>query len=410
MRKILVHWQGIIYSLLGLKLLSMLILPTWSDFLYGWTFEVSTIVPTLVSGKLPTLSTYGVYIGIEMILAPFYWIWTLLPIDHPTVANLVQYTAPAVSLGFLMKIPILLFDSASLILLIRIVRRITHSEETSIIAGLTWFANPYNFYMLYFWGAMDIIPIAVFLLAILFELEGKWFRCGISTMCTGLLRLFAFAVYPFFSPLTRTKSVIGKFVIGSTVPVAIAIGLIYLSHDTLATVFNIPAQQFWLLEFLGFNIWGMQFVRLSPVLVLFQLYVVLRFWRQGTNIVYLATVSLLALLLGATLYGGEAQHFLWVCPLLSACIAMHLEDWWIYTLTSFTALLSPTVNPFTHWTPEPYLLDTFLAGAFYAMKAIYLLSLNLSNFRIPLQLQHPAPFGQYSSPQTLITHQPVSTG
>ena len=377
MQKIIAHWRKIIYGLLGLKLLAMLALPIGGDFLYGWAYGTGLVVRTLVAGKLPALSTYGVYIGIEMILAPFYWIWTKLPIQHPAVISIVQHTAPAVSLGFLMEIPIILFDTATLVLLLRIVRHITNSEQKAIVAGLTWFGNPYNFYMLYFFGAMDIIPIAIFLLAIDLELEGRWLRCGIATMASGLLRLFAFAAYPFFIPLTKNNRNRINFILGSAIPVVFAIGLLYLSHDTLATVFNIPAQEFWLLEFLGFSVLGMQFVKWSVVLVILQLYVVARFWRAETNIVYLASVSLLALLLGATLYGGEAQHFLWVCPLLSACVAMHPEDAWIYALTFFTALISPTVNPFHPWTPEPRVLDTFLAGAFYAMKATYLLRLNL---------------------------------
>jgi hypothetical protein len=284
-----------------------------------------------------------------------------------------------------MKTPILLFDVATLILLLRIVQRITNSEEKPIIAGLTWFANPYNFYMLYFFGAMDIIPIAVFLFGICLELDGRWVRSGIAVMFSGFLRLFAFVTYPFFIPLTRTKPAIGKFILGSAIPLAIVIGLVYLSRDNLATIFNIPAQQPWLLEFLGFNLWGIQFIKLSPLLVLFQLYVVFRFWRSDTNVLYLTSVSLLALLLGGTLYGGEAQHFLWVCPLLSACVAMHLEDTWIYILTFLTALFSPTVNPFYGWTPAPIVLDTFLAGAFYAMKAVYLVKLNLWNLHLPRQ-------------------------
>jgi len=343
------------------------------------------VLQTILSGKLPALSTYGVYIGIETILAPFFWIWTLLPVEHPNLTNLVQHTTPTISLAFLMKLPIFLFDVATLTLLLRIVRHLTHSEEKSIVAGLTWFVNPFNFYMLYFFGAMDIIPVAVFLLAIDCELRDQWFRSGIATIFSGLLRLFAFATCPFFIPLTKTKPTAFKFIVGLTIPLVIVIGLLYLSHDTIATVFNIPAKQFWLLEFLGFDLWGMQFIKLSPVLVLLQLYVVLRFWRPSTNIVYLASVSLLALLLGATLYGGEAQHFLWVCPLLSACVALQPEDSWVYVLTFLTALLSPTVNPFGPWMPERVVLDTFLAGVFYAMKAIYLLRLNLWNLRFLTQ-------------------------
>jgi len=377
------HWRKIIYSFCGLKLLAITLLPIGgpgSDF-GNWTAEASSVLETLLAGKLPALSTYGVYIGIETILAPFYWMWTILPVEHPSLINLVQHTPSAVSLAVLMKSPIFISDVATLILLIRVIRRITNSEQKSIIGGLTWFVNPFNFYMLYLFGAMDVIPIAVFLLAVNFEAEGHWFRFGVSTIVSGLLRLFAFVAYPFFIPLTQTKSSKVSFVIGSVLPIAIVICVIYLSRDTLAAVFNIPAEQDWLLEFLGWNVLGMQFLRLSPVLVLFQLYVVTRFWKQDANIIHLASVSLLALLLGATLYGGESQHFLWVSPLLSACVAMHLEDSWIYVLTFFTALMAPTVNPFYQWTPQPILMDTFLAGAFYAMKATYLLKLNLTNFR-----------------------------
>jgi hypothetical protein len=82
---------------------------------------------------------------------------------------------------------------------------------------------------------------------------------------------------------------------------------------------------------------------------------------------------------------------------------MRLEDSWIYILTSFTALTAPTVNPFHQWTPNPLLLDTFLAGTFYAMKAVYLLKLNLANFRFPKELETPATSTKSSTPQSLIT-------
>ena len=387
MQKILVHWRGVVYAFCALKLLAMTALPIGGpggDF-GNWTFEASSVLQTILQGKLPTLSTYGVYIGIEIILAPFFWFWTILPVEHPNLMNITayQHTLPAVSLGVMMRTPILLFDIATLILLMRVVRFLTSSEEKSILAGLTWFVNPFNFYMLYFFGAMDIIPTALFLLAIHFELEGRCFRSGVSTVVSGLLRLFAFVAYPFFIPVVKTRSSRAIFIAGSLVPIVITICVIYLSRDTLAAVFNIPAEQSWLLEFLGWNVLGSEFIRLSPVLVLLQLYVVTRFWKQDANVVHLASVSLLALALGATLYGGEAQHFLWVSPLLSACVAMRLEDSWIFILTFFTALMAPTVNPFYQWTPEPILVDTFLAGAFYAMKALYLLKLNLANLNLP---------------------------
>jgi len=381
MQRIWMHWKIIIYLFLGLKLLAIVLLPMAGPGadLGNWTVEASSVLQTIMSGHVPALSTYGVYIGIEVFLAFFFWLWTILPVQHPDLDSLTQHTPATVSLAFMMKLPVLLCDIATLILLLRIVRRITNSEQKATIAGITWFVNPFNFYMLYFFGAMDVIPIAVFLLAINFELNGRWFRFGASTIVSALLRLFALVAYPFFFALSTDRAKKARFVAGSVLPITLVTALLYLSHDTLAAVFNIPVEQSWLLEFLGWSVVGTQFVRLSPVLVVFQLYVVARFWRRSASIIDLATVPLLSLLLGATLYGGESQHFLWVSPLLSACVAMRLEDSWIYVLTFFAALMAPTVNPFYQWMPAPVLFDTFLAGAFYAMKAIYLLKLNLWN-------------------------------
>ncbi len=345
MRKILRHWRKIAYSVGGLKILAILLIPIGGDFM-SWTTGASLVLQNILVGKIPTLSTYGVYLGIEVFLAPFFWIWTILPIEHPKLTQLVQHSASTTALAFMMKLPIFLFDILTLIVLLRLVRRVTNSDRRSVAAGLTWFANPYNFYLLYFFGAMDIIPVAVFLLALNFALEDRWFRSGVSTVVSAALRLFAFATWPFFIPLTKTKATRNSFIIGSVVPIALVVGVLYLSHDTLATVFNIPAKQSWLLEFLGMTIGPTQFVKLSPVLILLQLYIVARYWRPNAGIVPLASVSLLSLLVGATVYGGGSQHFLWVSPLLSACLAICPRDAWIFVLTFISALLSPTVNPF----------------------------------------------------------------
>ncbi len=366
----------------GLKLLAILLVPIGGDF-KSWVIGASLVLQTTLAGKVPALSAYGVYLGIEVVLAPFFWAWTILPIQHPQLTAIIQHTAPAIYLGLLMKLPIFLFDTLTLILLLRLVRHIATAQSSSVLAGLTWFVNPFNFYMLYFFGAMDIIPIAVFLLALNFGFDNRWFRCGFATIVTGLLRVFSFAVLPFFLPLTKTKPARLSLIIGSAFPIAFAIVVLYLSKDTFATVLNVPAKQSWLLEFLGFGIGSVQLVKLSPVLILLQLYIVFRYWRHDANIVHLASVSLLALLLGATVYGGSSQHFLWVSPLLSACVAIDSKDSWLFVLTFLSAFLSPTVNPFGPWTPAHSVVDTFLSGAFYAMKGIYLVRLNLSNLQLP---------------------------
>jgi hypothetical protein len=167
-------------------------------------------------------------------------------------------------------------------------------------------------------------------------------------------------------------------------PLACLIPLLFTT-GAIATISSIPLKQYWILEFLGGNIAnGGQLLLLSPILILIQLYVVLRFWRADSNIVHLACVSFLALLLGASTYGGSEWHFLWVSPLLSASVALHPRESWIFALTFITAYLSPAIPPFsfTVFLQSRQVLDNLLAGAFYAMKAAYLIRLNLWNMKL----------------------------
>ncbi|HYW00590.1 MAG TPA: hypothetical protein VE862_03915 [Candidatus Acidoferrum sp.] len=155
---------------------------------------------------------------------------------------------------------------------------------------------------------------------------------------------------------------------------------------------SIPGREPWLLRFLGLDILGGSswafVVKLAPVVILVQLYVVFRYWRRHSNIIHLVSVSFLALMVGADVYGGSAYHFLPVSPLLSACLALHpREETWLYTLIFITAILFPGIQWLGWLFPFYPVIGTFLAGAFYAAKAGYLIRLNLWNFRSNHKLQ-----------------------
>jgi hypothetical protein len=130
-----------------------------------------------------------------------------------------------------------------------------------------------------------------------------------------------------------------------------------------------------LLDFLGWDLTN-DFVKMALVLVTFQLLVSFTYWRSP-RLLHLATVSLLAFLLGAKAYGGSTHHFLWVSPLLTACLAVDFDETWIFILTFLTACLAPPIFS-SGWLVSPYEI-TFTWGAFYAAKAIYLVQLNLKN-------------------------------
>lgn len=385
MLRILHHWRTIAAVAVVFKILTILLAPFDPRGDFGsWTIGSSLVLNGLFAGRLPLLSNFGVYWASMTLLAPFFWVWTILPIEHPPLLNIVSYTTPAIYLVLLMKLPIFICDILTGILALRLVRKITHSERSCAILGLTWFANPFNIYWMYFFGSMDIIPITILLAALVFGMGNRWFRCGLSTAIAGLLRVAPFAVLPFFLPLPKTESGRVKLIIGFLFPLACCIALLYVtSPDVIAVIANVPAKQNYLLAFLGVNIAaGGKFVMLTPVLLLVQWYVVLRYWKREPNMIHLTCVPLLSILLGATIYGGSFQHFIWVSPLLSACVAIHPEESWIFALTFITASLSPAIYPISLWLPARELLDTFFAGAFYAMKAIYLVRLNLWNLDI----------------------------
>lgn len=391
MPKILENWRVIAWILGGLKMALILLVPVpfpshVSDFV-AWIVSASRVVALLNAGKFPTVSYFGAYLGIDLFLTPFFWLWTILPIQHPPVHDILNYTIPGISLIFLMKLPILISDILAGIFAMRLVERITKSERQSRIGFLTWFANPYNFFWLYVFVAMDVIPAAIVLLALTFGLETKWFRNAFAMTIAGFLRLFPFAALPFFFHLAKPRQSRLNLIAGFLIPTTCLIAVLYAAKGgAIGDLLSIPVNQTWLFEFLGGreHSWTTgrgEILVLTPLLFLAQLFVVFRFWKADSNIVHLAAVSFLTILVGATTYGGSSQHFIWVSPLLSVCVALHPEESWVFALTFITAYLSPAAFPFNlqQFAPARQSFDSLLAGAFYAMKATYLIRLNLWN-------------------------------
>ena len=396
MTGVMAKWRAFAVLLIPIKILIILSTPlgfsttaSVSDF-SNWILGAATIFKSLSAGTIPCWSPgFGVYFGIELILTPFFWVWTMLPIQHPPMLNLVNFSVPAMTLALLMKLPIFFSDIVTGILLSRLIRKLTRSKTSSALASLTWFVNPFNIYWLYVYGAMDIIPTAIVLLALNFGFDNEWLRTGICTVVAGLLRVFPFVSLPFLLLLARVKLARIYLFVGSLIPIILVICAFFIRETggcSLTGVLSIPGREPWLLRFLGLDIVGggswAFIVKLAPVVILVQLYVVLRYWRNDSNIVHLVSVSFLALMLGADVYGGSAYHFIPVSPLLSACLALHpQEETWLYTLIFITAILFPGIQWLGWLFPIYPVIGTFLAGAFYAAKAGYLIRLNMWNFK-----------------------------
>ena len=389
---ILSKWRIIIVAIIAMKLLLIILVTpwVWGD-LFNWTRGASVALRFISTGRFPPLSVTGVYGPIEILLVPFFLAWTKLPIPHPPLYRsfLTNYSISAISLSLLMKLPPFLADIATGGLLSRLVKQMTNSESKARIALLSWYVNPFNLYYIEVFGAMDTIPAAIIVLGLILGLESKWFRSGISASIGTVLRIYPLFILPFLFTTIKTKLLrrYAALLAGFLLPLAAALIIMYAyGAGTITMLATLPQQEYWLLDFLGVTL--LQNVKLTPVILVIQLFVTIYFWRKN-SILHAATVSLLALSVGALPFGGSEQNFIWVSPLLSACLAVNLDELWVFVFTFATACLYPSIIPYqglTYITP-------LLAGAFYGAKATYLTKINFENIRetVPVKKKLNAP-------------------
>lgn len=368
--------------------------------LLRWTLGANLALEYLSGGRLPPISTTGPYGMMFLVLAPFFWLWTILPIQHPSLAVMQCYTGPCnsqtpisalIGLSAVMKIPTFVFDLLTGALIYRFVRHITNSQRRSSLGFLAWYVNPFNFGWLYLYGYLgDLIPAALVVLAVILANDKKWFRSGAWTCIASVLRIFPVVILPFLLSKVKTGWTRAYFSLFSGFLSLIILWLVIeyaTAGATLATIFAVPLQWDYLLDVFAPNIPVGQFVRWTPVLIALQFYVVLRFWKADANVVHLTTVSILALLLGAGPIFQQNQ-FLWVSPLLSICLALHPDELWIFILVFSTDVTCDYCGFLSGYTflgnlvPHGawgWLPNLTIAGAFYAFKAAYLVKLNLEN-------------------------------
>jgi hypothetical protein len=352
-----------------------------SDF-FNWIAGTRDIFDGLTHGILPSISKYGAYTGIMILLIPFYWLWTLLPVPHPVLEAMPGSGSLAeVSLIVLMKIPILLFDLAVGILISRLVWEQTGSSRKGGIAFCAWYLYPYNAYWTIFYGGYDVIPTAVLILAVIFGSKKRWFWGGISLSLAGLLRLFPFFVVPFFLVYALRDSIRAalKFLLSCSLPlVATFLTQAYIAGSfdaALSGLTELSVSQSWLLYFYGPPLANTNnLFRLSPFLLLVQLYLTGRYWKTGTSSLTHFTTASLLVVLGSSVEGIR-YHFVWVTPFLAAYFALNLDGLGLLTLTFISAALYPPLFSIR----ETELLRPLFAGWLYGLEAAYLLKLNLDS-------------------------------
>lgn len=385
---IVVRWRIILVLVSVIKLMLMAWAPTYGD-LFNWAEGANLVLGFLSAGRLPSVSATGAYGPLQLVLSPFFWLWTKLPIDHPSIfimraSSQSASTLSAVSLIFLLKLPTFLADVAIGVLLFQLVRRITSSDQNGMVAFLLWYANPFNIFWIEVFGGMDVIPTLVLMLAVVVGSNREWFKSGFCVAVATVLRIFPILTFPFFVLAVkggRTRAYAFLFS-GFLLPLIGGAVVLYITGaGTIVSMLNTPLRESWLLDFLGFKLTN-QYVRLVPVLLAIQFYVVIRYWKEP-RLIHLVAVSLLALLVAHT-YSGINHHFIWVVPFLTASVAINHNELWLFIVTFVTASLYPFIFPLP---AVPLVIDIihffdpFYAGCFYAAKAAYLITINFKNIR-----------------------------
>ena len=386
---ILASWRSILVVVSVVKILLMIGGPVYGD-LFNWTRGAEIILESRqVAGLLPVFLQTGLaYMPIAFILTPFFWLWTVLPVDHPTIAvlrNSNHLTPGAMSLILLMKLSPFLADVGVGFLLLKLVSRVTGSSQKGKVALLLWYVNPYNVFWIEVFGSMDVIPTLVLVLAVFLGMSRKWFKSGFSLATATILRIFPLFTFPFLilAVKGKTRHAYIPLVSGFLLPLIGALTIIYTTGaGTISSILDNLLYEPWLLDFLGFKLTN-QYVRLVPVLLAVQFYVIFCCWKNR-GILQLTIVSLLSIL-GGYVYRGINNHFLWVVPFLTVSVTMNHDELSLFVVTLIAASLYPFIFPFPAlplWSDLIHFFDPFYAGFFYAATAAYLLRINFKNIRL----------------------------
>jgi hypothetical protein len=283
-----------------------------------------------------------------------------------------------------MRLPTFLSDIAIGVLIFKLVRQITGSEQRSKVGFLLWYVNPFNIFWIEVFGGMDVIPTLVLVMAVVLGMKQKWFNSGLSVAVATVLRLFPILTFPFFMLAVKGRKARAyvPLLSGFLLPLLVGSIVLYITGSaTFVSVFNTPLAEYWVLDFLGFKLTN-QYVRLVPVVLAVQFYIIVRYWKNP-GLIQLVAVSLLALLV-AYVYGGINHHFLWVVPFLTISVAINYDELWIFIVTFVTGSLYPFIFPIPAiplLNQTIHFFDPLFAGAFYAAKTAYLIKINLKNIR-----------------------------
>jgi hypothetical protein len=366
------RWLYAVFAAGVLKIVIAVLVPASSDFV-NWINLTSINLRLISNGHLPTLVQEGPYLGLGLFITPFYAIWSILPAPNPTISNYL--------LALTMRVPILLFDLITGILVYMIAKRLTNSGRLGELAFLLWYLNPFNMYLMISpWnsGEFDIIPTAFVALSIMLASNKRWSVSGLSLCLAALLRIFPIFLFPFLLFYARrSKGATARFAAAFALPllVFLLVEMPQVSSGWIMAeaVLSMPLRFPWILRYLGFPLTS--YFYLTPLLLLVQLYVCGKYWGDRSKSGMQLVLGPLLVLFVSTYH--EPYHFIWALPFLTVYCIVNRDMLSAFAVLCLAGVLSSTVYGMPN---SPVgILEPMLAGFFFGLKAVYLLSLNLES-------------------------------
>lgn len=128
-------------------------------------------------------------------------LWYLIPIDHPSLETFL--TSQSIFLPFslqvlllLVKLPLIGADILIAYIMFRLGKLLWPMTNRPYTASLLWFANPYATFVTEMMGAVDVIPVAFIMLALLLIVKKKHLL-GAASLAAGIaVKLFPIVALP----------------------------------------------------------------------------------------------------------------------------------------------------------------------------------------------------------------------
>ncbi len=167
---------------------------------------------------------YGAFIG--LILRA----WQAIPVDHPALTSswTVDFFHPSIglyTLVFLVKLPLLILDILTGLLLYHLVQSEGLDKRRAIFAFWLWFLNPYVVLVNELWGAVDLLPTFLVLLTLSYlKPDRKKLRAAVAFGAATAFKLFPILLLPVFSLIGKRSKFNYLLVASGVLGVAVYLG------------------------------------------------------------------------------------------------------------------------------------------------------------------------------------------